>query len=44
MADSIKVGIAEILKREGYIVDYKYEKNVKLKQDFYLFQDFLQLP
>ena len=29
LGSKITLGIAEILKREGYIVDYKYEKNIK---------------
>lgn len=29
LGSKMTLGIAEILKREGYIVDYKYEKNVK---------------
>ena len=29
LGSKMTLGIAEILKREGYIVDYKYEKDVK---------------
>ena len=29
LGSKMTLGIAEILKREGYIVDYKYEKNTK---------------
>ena len=29
LGSKMTLGIAEILKREGYIIDYKYEKNVK---------------
>ena len=29
LGSKITLGIAEILKREGYIVVYKYEKNIK---------------
>ncbi len=29
LGSKITLGIAEILKREGYIADFKYEKNIK---------------